>query len=75
MGEKMIIDYTGTVLIPGNMGMDCPGNGGHADVECCCGECDYMMCCLETHRADMRLICENRYCPNAKLSNRSDGGD
>ncbi len=39
----MIIDITGTILIPGNEGKDCPGNGFH-EAECCCNECDYMMC-------------------------------
>ena len=42
----MIIDISGTVLIPGNKGMDCPGNGLNPDVECCCNECDYMLCCF-----------------------------
>lgn len=37
-------------LIPGNYGKDCPANGFHADedgelIECCCDECDYLMCC------------------------------
>ena len=42
----MIIDVTGTILIPGNCGSDCPGCSGW---NCCCDECDYMLCCLETH--------------------------
>ena len=44
----MIIDVTGIELIPGNNGLDCPGNGEHKDkngnyIECCCDECDYMI--------------------------------
>ena len=40
----MIVDVTGIVLIPGNGGRDCPGNGETG--ECCCDECDYMIKCL-----------------------------
>jgi hypothetical protein len=42
----MIIDVTGTKLIPGNHGKDCPGNGEHEGIECCCDECNYMLCCF-----------------------------
>ncbi len=42
----MIIDITGTVLIPGDQGRNCPGNGTVPKVECCCDECDYMRCCF-----------------------------
>ena len=47
----MIIDITGIELTPGNYGKDCLGNGEHFDksgniIECCCDECDYMMCCF-----------------------------
>lgn len=47
----MITDITGTQLIPGNGGEDCPGNGEHYDengnlIECCCDECDYLQYCL-----------------------------
>lgn len=39
----MIVDTTGTILIPGNLGKDCPGNGQHCDdsgipIECCYDE-------------------------------------
>lgn len=40
----MIVDITGVVLLPGNNGEDCPGNG--LSGECCCDECDYMLCCF-----------------------------
>lgn len=47
----MIIDVTGIELTPGNNGRNCLGNGQHSDkngntIECCCDECDYMLCCL-----------------------------
>ena len=39
-------------LMPGNNGNDCLYNGEHCDmngniIECCCDECDYLMCCIE----------------------------
>ena len=48
----MIIDITGIELTPGNGGKDCKGNGQHLDengnpYECCCDECDYMLCCID----------------------------
>ena len=61
----MIRDITGTVLIPGNFGKDCPGNGSNPDVECCCDECDYMMCCLPTHNIAECSKCEDKDCPRA----------
>ena len=47
----MIIDVTKIRLTPGNRGEDCMGNGKHFDdkgelLECCCDECDYLMCCV-----------------------------
>ena len=47
----MIIDVTGTPLIPGDQGRLCPGNGETTDqdgdpTECCCDECDYMLACF-----------------------------
>lgn len=47
----MIIDISGIELLPGNRGSDCLGNGEHFDefgnkIECCCDECDYMLCCF-----------------------------
>ena len=46
----MIIDINGTILTPGDFGENCLGNGEHLDekgnlIECCCDECDYMICC------------------------------
>lgn len=58
----MLTDITGTLLIPGNLGRDCPGNGENPDVECCCEECDYMVCCIEAHWYDRCCDCLNRDC-------------
>ncbi len=51
-GDDMVIDITGIELIPENNGEDCKGNGNHFDengklIECCCDECDYLLCCTE----------------------------
>ena len=43
----MIDRNTDPVLVPGNGGWDCPGNGLTEEIECCCDECDYMLCCME----------------------------
>ena len=61
----MITDITGIVLIPGNGGANCPGNGAHIDpngnlIACCCDECDYMLCCCgadqqETDETDIKF--------------------
>ena len=63
----MIIDITGTVLTPGNCGVDCLGNGLFLESVCCCDECDYMQCCLETHSPAHCLTCEDTDCPHAQL--------
>jgi hypothetical protein len=47
----MIVDVTGIILVPGNGGADCPGNGEHYDesgnlIPCCCDECDYLALCI-----------------------------
>ena len=59
----MIVDITGVELIPGNLGKDCPGNGSNPDVECCCDECDYLLCCTEGHTQDVCTHCHDNYCP------------
>ena len=61
----MIIDCTGTVLTPGNCGRDCLGNGTSEEFECCCDECDYMRCCLETHNPARCLHCRDSQCPHS----------
>ena len=50
--KELIIDGTGTILTPGDEGRNCRGNGTHYNwrnkvIECCCDECDYMMCCIK----------------------------
>lgn len=67
----MIIDVTGTILIPGFFGRDCPGNGKHTDengeiIECCCDECDYMWCCWEGFTPEACTTCDDLFCPFAK---------
>lgn len=52
----MIVDITGTSLIPGNGGQDCPGNGEYPGVECCCDECDYLLCCID---GDFPVCCKD----------------
>ena len=64
----MIIDVTGVELIPGNGGKNCPGNGEHIDeygvpIECCCDECDYMLCCYE---GCLGAVCDDPACPHAQ---------
>ena len=69
--KRMIIDGTGTILTPGNYRNACKGNGEHLNrigkvIECCCDECDYMMCCLEGHSADECANCIDNVCPNVQ---------
>ncbi|MBR4949638.1 MAG: hypothetical protein IKZ25_02560 [Clostridia bacterium] len=64
----MIIDVTGVVLTPGNEGKDCLGNGSFKDnngneIECCCDECDFMMCCLPEHSFENCKKCDYVDCP------------
>ena len=61
----MIIDITGTTLIPGNQGKDRPGNGMNPDIECCCDECDKMICCFATHLSVPCEKCTNLDCPRS----------
>lgn len=62
----MIIDVSGTVLFPGNLGEDCPGNGERADTECCCEECDYMLCCIDADWYVRCSGCKNIDCPRIR---------
>ena len=70
----MIIDVTGTVLTPGNLGTDCSGNGLHKGIECCCDECDYMMCCMESHDPEECSSCMDKDCPRSLLFGNGSGG-
>ena len=63
----MIVDITGTILFPGNLGIDCLGNGRNSEIACCCDECDYMMCCLPAHDKTECLECEDQDCPRRRL--------
>ena len=69
--KKGITDVSGVALTPGNCGRDCLGNGEHYDrkkrlIECCCNECDFSLCCLESHDNKECLSCKIRECPRAK---------
>ena len=59
----MLVDVTGVMLVPGNGGRDCPGNGEHDTIECCCNECDYLLCCTENPNENWCLSCQNKDCP------------
>ena len=59
----MILDVTGIILTPGNKGKECMGNGRVKGVECCCDECDYLMCCLDTHDPVDCIACDDKKCP------------
>ena len=59
----MVIDITRTILIPENAGQDCPGNGLNG-AECCCDECDYMMCCFTPALVDCK-VCKDYDCPHS----------
>ncbi len=69
----MVIDITGIELTPGNGGKDCLGNGEHfhkdgRPIECCCDECDYMICCVIMKDLEKCISCNDPFCPR---SNRS----
>ena len=61
----MIIDVTGITLVPGNCGKDCPGSWEYAGLNCCCDECDYIMCCQDTHDPAECRVCTDRNCPHS----------
>ena len=61
----MITDVTGIPLIPGNCGNECPGSWENAGFNFCCDECDYLMCCLESHDPKKCLICKDTDCPRS----------
>ena len=52
----MIIDVTRTELTPGNHGNNCLGNGTHKNVECCCDECGYMLCCVSNDFPNIYIL-------------------
>ena len=64
----MLYDRTGLILFPGNGGRDCPGNGHTADadgnpIECRCEECDWTLCCEDTHNPKECQRCSELDCP------------
>ncbi len=67
----MIVDITGIILIPGNGGKDCPGNGLHYDengnrTEWCCDECNYAICCYEPSLLEEPCErCDDPRCPRS----------
>ena len=62
----MIIDVTGIVLTPGNMGRDCAGNG-EGEAECCCDECDYLQCCTGYRGEEDCRHCRDTDCPRCAV--------
>ena len=46
---------TGVMLQPSCHGKDCPGNGEHPGVECCCDECDYYLDCFPDWESNLSL--------------------
>lgn len=71
----MIIDVTGIELTPGNHGIDCLGNGEHIDIngeliECCCDECDYMLCCIEDVSDSNCNECDDLFCPRSMIKSK-----
>ena len=54
MSRDMFIDVTGIELTPGN-------NGNV--IECCCDECNFLMCCLPEHTQEECISCKEEECP------------
>ena len=49
-------------IIPGNCGNDCPYNG-EGEAECCCDECEFLICCLDENVDDCKtcdILCPRR---------------
>ena len=69
----MILDSTGIKLIPGNLGADCPGSWERAGMNCCCDECDYLLCCIEQNWQALCRDCIDGHCPRRDLTDRADG--
>ena len=62
-------------LTPGNFGRDCLYNGMNFDnkgriIECCCDECDFLICCVENIRDEDCLGCVTAKCPNRQKVNK-----
>ncbi len=68
----MITDITGMVLTPGNNGLDCLGNGNHTRtdgslIECCCDECNFLVCCTLNPNNILCQTCTNIQCHNYSI--------
>ena len=59
-------------LMPGNGGVDCPGNGLKPGVECQCDECDFLMCCIPEYSIGGCKECNFRECPRRENKNHKD---
>ncbi len=73
----MIVDITGIILAPGNLGNDCLGNGKYfhvngTPIDCCCDECDYLMCCSRINNSAYCLNCKDEFCPRKNKKSASD---
>lgn len=66
----MIKDVTGIELTPGNGGEFCLGNGLYQGTECCCDECEYMICCLDTATPEDCVTCSDKECPHSLLNKK-----
>jgi len=66
----MIVDVTGIELNPGNHGDDCIGNGLNKDLECCCDECDYLLCCASEDFLSSCVTCKELSCRWNALSEK-----
>jgi len=71
---NVIVDVTGIQLIPGEQGRDCPGSGNDTALECCCDECDYLLCCMEEHDEAECLVCADIHCPRVRGWEQDDLG-
>ena len=63
----MIIDATGIELTPGKFGEYCLGNGKHIGedgnvIECCCDECNYLLCCIDENFSQICKQCRDSDC-------------
>lgn len=66
--KDILTDISGVALTPGNFGKDCLGNGEHFDedgdgIDCCCDECDYLLCCTDKDYPKRCAFCQDKRCP------------
>ena len=59
------IDVSGVEITPGKPS-ECLGNGDFG-FECCCDECDYMICCFVSYDPNKCKICKDKNCPRVGL--------